>query len=61
MALKSNPTLAFIVIKAYANSNLFDKSDMYMCSSAVLGAACGLPVVDPLGAYKTKFVNKVRR
>jgi hypothetical protein len=28
------------------------------CKALLLGAACGLPVVDPLGAYKTKFVNK---
>ena len=44
-------------VTACANANLYDKSDMYVCSTAVLGAACGVHVADPLAAYKSKFAG----
>ena len=56
-ALRSSPALAWSVVKACANANLYDKSDMYVCSTAVLGAACGVHVADPLAAYKSKFAG----
>lgn len=54
-ALKRDASLAWCVVKSYANSNVFDRSDMYVCAVGALGAACGVAVTDPLAAYKGKF------
>ena len=52
-ALLANPALAFSVVKSYANTRMFDTSEMYVSSLGVVIAACGLvPIADPLGEYR---------
>lgn len=57
-ALKSDPSLAWSAVKAYANSHVHDTADMYVSGIAALGAACGVAVKDPLAAYKAKYAKK---
>ncbi len=55
-ALLANPALAFSVVKSYANTRMFDTSEMYVASLGVVAAACGLvPIADPLGEYRESF------
>ena len=55
-----HPVLAWSVIRATANSDFYDTSDQYFATSAVIGAACGLPVTDPLADYKRRFTQQDR-
>lgn len=58
-ALLANPALAFSVVKSYANTRMFDTSEMYVSSLGVVIAACGLaPIADPLGEYRESFRRK---
>ena len=57
--LEQNPALAFSVVKSYANTRMFDTSEMYVASLGVVAAACGLaPIADPLGEYRESFRRK---
>ena len=38
--LEQNPALAFSVVKSYANTRMFDTSEMYVASLGVVAAAC---------------------
>jgi len=51
----NDPAAAWSVIIGAANSNFWDPSDAYYASLAVVGAACGLTVQDPLSEYKLLF------
>eukprot|EP00301_Raphidiophrys_heterophryoidea_P010129 c15175_g1_i1.p1 GENE.c15175_g1_i1~~c15175_g1_i1.p1 ORF type:complete len:485 (-),score=88.41 c15175_g1_i1:119-1573(-) len=50
--LRSNPSACWSVLKASVNTNFWEKCDAYYASTAVIGAACGLPILDPLGQYR---------
>jgi len=57
-ALRTDPSLAWSVVKSYGNANVFERTDMYVSALGALGAACGVAVADPLAAFKAKFFRK---
>lgn len=53
--LQESPTAAWCVIVGATNTNFTEKSDCYTASLAIISAACGIRIQDPLRDYKRKF------
>ena len=53
--LDTSASFCWCILRAAANVNFWDKSDIYVASIAIIGRACGIDILDPLAEYKAKF------
>jgi len=52
--IQEDRIFCWCVVLSLCNTNLWEKSDAYFSSLSVVGAACGIPIRDPLARYKDR-------
>jgi hypothetical protein len=59
LLLQEDRIFCWSILLSVCNTNLWDKSDAYFAAISVVGAACGMPVSDPLAAYKASNISNL--